>query len=350
MPRYGIGVHAERESATGRGAALAVARHNGRADRLFDLDLHVGGDAADPARAKRAARQLVQDKRVVAVLGPASEAAVRAIAATYQVVSMPLLLTTPLAGELDATQRRGLLKLCPDLNTQPSAMTLFLSAVEPVTRTAVVEDRSGGEMSWRFARSLKEFPPSGGSATVHQVAADSGDFTAAATAALTAGAQAVVYAGVSAERAAGPPLSPAVAGSKGPRLAPDPALAGSPAAAGDAADGWTFTATFTDPAELPRAEGFVTAYRERYDVARADRHAVEAYDAVLCLASAMSALGPGRIERGAIVGRVEKATYKGLAKTITISPSTHALDIGSGLFLWRIEKGRERFLGLAKEL
>ncbi|NGO81060.1 ABC transporter substrate-binding protein, partial [Streptomyces sp. YC504] len=352
VPTYGIGLQVDRKSPAGRGVArgveLAVAQFNARDDRPFIFELREVPGV--PTEAAATARQLSADKRVVAVIGPTSEAAVRAVVPMYKKVSMPLLLTTPAGSDMDGTRNRGLLKLSPDLNTQVSAMTRFLSAVEPVTRTAVVEDRAGGEMSWRLARALKEFPPSEGRTTVHQVAAERGDFAAAVRAALAAGAQAVVYAGLSSGRAARLARALTEARFQGPRLAAEPVMTGFAAAAGEAAEGWTFTATFVDPAELPRAEEFVAAYRERYKVTRTDRHAVEAYDAVQCLAAAMSALGTERVERGAIAGRVEKTTYKGLAKTLAISEATNALVISNGLFLWRIEEGRERFLGLAEDL
>ncbi|MFI6939182.1 bifunctional serine/threonine-protein kinase/ABC transporter substrate-binding protein [Streptomyces sp. NPDC050418] len=352
LPRFALGLQVDRRSAAGRGiargVALAIDRHNARTDRPFGLALRTA--AGEPDRAGAEARRLVAEEDVVAVIGPTSDPAVRAVAPTYNKAAMPLLLTTPVGGDLDASLMRGLLKLSPDLNSQTSAMIRFLSAVEPVTRTAVVEDRAGGEVSWRLAGSLKEFPPSGGRTTVHQVAADRSDFAAAVRAALAADAQAVVYAGVSPGRAARLARALVEARFKGPRVAPEAVLTGFVAAAGEAADGWTFTTTFVDPARLPRAADFVTAYRERYATDRVDRHAVEAYDAVCCVAAAMTALGADRVERGAIAGLVRSTSYKGLAKTLAISDGSHGLEIANGLFLWRIEKGRETFLGLAEDL
>lgn len=115
--------------------------------------------------------------------------------------------------------------------------------------------------------------------------------------------------------------------------------------AGSAAEGWVITTTYVDPAELPAAARFVTAYKKRFKVRTVGPFAVEAYDALLFVAQGLRELGSVEPERGAMVRRLRATTHKGLAKTIEFDAVTDEFRWVRSLFLHRVQNGAPRFLG-----
>jgi ABC-type branched-subunit amino acid transport system substrate-binding protein len=115
--------------------------------------------------------------------------------------------------------------------------------------------------------------------------------------------------------------------------------------AGPAAEGWVIATTYVDPAALPAAAPFVTAYKKRFAVRTVERFALEAYDALLFVAQSLHELGNAEADRGATVRRLRASTYKGIAKTITFDANTNVLHWVNGLFLHRVQNGAPHFLG-----
>ncbi|ULR55867.1 hypothetical protein L3078_06560 [Streptomyces deccanensis] len=194
----------------------------------------------------------------------------RAAAPLYTEASMPLVLVS-LAPETVGLPDPELPTVCATVASELSrgiSVLDYLHRVRPTRRTALIEDREGGETSWDLAGRLRESPPNEGTATVHPVAEDEDDFRPAVDAALTARAQAAVYTGTS-------PIRPALcaralsgAGFTGPRMGFEfvmrPAFLKE---AGETAEGWLFEAPHTDPAatQTKAAKAFTAAHRERYD-------------------------------------------------------------------------------------
>ncbi|MGO4753491.1 ABC transporter substrate-binding protein, partial [Streptomyces sp. 2MCAF27] len=117
------------------------------------------------------------------------------------------------------------------------------------------------------------------------------------------------------------------------------------ARAGQAAEGWTCTATFVDPAAKPSAAGFTTAYRRRFKAAP-ERYAAEAYDAGRLLARSIQAAGGRTADRASVLARVLKTDYQGITKKFTFSAEDRSFEHTKGtLFLYRVQGGRFRFLG-----
>ena len=224
-----------------------------------------------------------------------------------------------------------------------------LHRVRPTRRTALIEDREGGETSWDLAGRLRESPPNEGTATVHPVVEDEDDFRPAVDAALTARAQAAVYTGTSPIRPALCARSLSGAGFTGPRMGFEfvmrPAFLKE---AGETAEGWLFEAPHTDPAatQTKAAKAFTAAHRERYDEPPG-RWAAEAYDAVGLIARAMDSLGTdSEFEPGEVAERLFRTTHHGVAKQIRfVEGSTHFLEVANMNFLYQVTDGAFRFLG-----
>lgn len=329
-----------------RGMRLAVERHNGRADAVFRLALRVADDGGDAARAARVVKELVADPAVVALTGPTWDAAVPELAAACGAADIALLLVSVDSSETAQSQWRTLCATRPAGDRFAYPVIDYLSRVRPVHRTGLVEDVEAGEPTWPLVRALRQTPPSRGTLSVHRIPAGGSDFAGAARALTEARAEAAVYAGTSAQRAAQLARALAEAGFQGPRVgiqhAMEPAFL---TAAGPAAEGWVFSALFTDPQALPAAAGFVAAHHTAYGEPPA-RWATEAYDAVGLVAAALTGLEEEGRDRAGLTRRIFRTAHEGLAKPLAFDAATHVL---AGLrlgHLYRVESGTFRYLGL----
>ncbi|WP_371542101.1 bifunctional serine/threonine-protein kinase/ABC transporter substrate-binding protein [Streptomyces sp. NBC_00554] len=355
LPRYVIGLHADL-SGTGkaigraqeRGARLAVEDFNSRSreGRTFDLALKVLDDAGEAKRAEDVAARFVADHDVCAVIGPTGDAAMEATIARYEKALLPIVTVSSGNDVYSKTSTRAFFQIRAGDSVLSTPFIHYLTHVEKSRRTALIDDRAASRTSWQIVKDLAAFPPADGTTTTHVVPADSEDFGPVAAAVLAAEAEAVVYGGASPHRAARCARALEEAGFRGTCMAPEPVLeAAFLTEAGPAAEGWIISTTYVDPAALPAAARFVTAYRKRFGVSTVGRFAVEAYDALLFVAQGLRELGSVEAERGAMVRRLRATTYKGLAKTIQFEAVTGAFHWIDGLFLHRVENGTPRFLG-----
>ncbi|MFW6722610.1 bifunctional serine/threonine-protein kinase/ABC transporter substrate-binding protein [Streptomyces sp. MAR4 CNY-716] len=333
-----------------RGARLAVARHNARDDVRFRLSLVTYDDGGEAGRARDVAREVLGERTVRAVLGPTTVETLRAAVPLYGEESMPTVdvsvdaeaagVATSDVPSLVATRLGGAVHHHPILD--------YLTRVQGVVRTAVVEDRAGGATVRGIVNSLREAPPGEGEISFHAVAVSDG-FDAAVAAALAARPEAVVYAGTSPERAAACARAVAKAGFAGPRASYEPVMR--PAflsEAGEAAGGWVFGAPYTavEQAKSKAARDFTAAYRERFD-GTPPRWAVEAYDAVNLIAATLDALGGGPdVVPGQVAERIVGLDHPGVAKPLrSASRLVYLLNPLKAAFLYEVRDGAFRFLG-----
>ncbi|MET7356033.1 ABC transporter substrate-binding protein [Streptomyces mirabilis] len=257
-----------------RGARLAVEQFNSRKDKPVALTLNTAAaadadDGGSGGRAQTAARKLIQDTDVLAVLGPTNDETATAVLGTYDEALLPLLCVS--AGGLILTSQQ------------------YRSFVHCRPSDAAV------------------FPPSNGTTTTHVVPADSADYDPVAAAVLAAGSEAVVYGGASPHRAARLARALEQTRFKGTRMAPEPVLEMAfLTEAGPAAEGWVISATYVDPAALSAAERFVAAYKKRFGVRAVERFALEAYDALLFVAQGLGELGYVEVRAGCHLPSAER--------------------------------------------
>ncbi|MEV0634698.1 bifunctional serine/threonine-protein kinase/ABC transporter substrate-binding protein [Streptomyces sp. NPDC050619] len=346
LPSHTIGlqgVGTEQE----RGARLAVAAHNAREDVRFRLALKAVDDHGTAPEAENAARELIADPAVRAVIGPTTRAAVGAAGPLFAKANMPMVLVSSDGSPLSTTTTESLCitRVGDDDLGMPLVYYLTLAASAP--RTAVIEDRAAGKTAADLARTVRDRPPGGGTVSIHSVPADEDDFRPAVARALAAKPGAVVHAGVSPARAAACARALAAAGFTGPRTAVEPVMRSAfLKAAGGAAEGWVFAAPYTQPqsATTKAARAFTAAYRTRYGAAPG-RWAAEAYDAVNLIARTLTALGGGAdVTAGQVTGRLFQTSTDGVAKPIRFD-NPHTFDSEHASFLYRATEGRFRFLG-----
>ncbi|MER7746143.1 ABC transporter substrate-binding protein [Streptomyces bacillaris] len=352
LPTRTIGLHADLTGpgrATGlahrRGAELAVADHNSRTGQAFRLVLRIEDDAGEAARALRVADQLVADSRVMAVLGPTGDVLPEDVVLRY---GKGRLTTVVVAAGVTTADSHANLPLCVtrpyDRNLGP-ALVSYLVHSRPAGRILLVQDAADPERGWQLGSSFRDATLTGVTLTEHPLPEGESGFGPAARRATAVRADAVVYAGGSPSRAARLAAALAAEGFTGTRVGAGPALG--PAflrGAGRAADGWVFAEAYADAAALPSAEGFTAAHRRRFGAPPAT-WAAEAYDGVGLIARAAAATSAGGEGREGLAQRLVRTEHPGIVRTLAFSPSTRRVRYENGIFLYRVERGRPRFLG-----
>ncbi|MGW7090672.1 protein kinase domain-containing protein [Streptomyces sp. NPDC054874] len=351
-PTYTIGLHADLGGpgrATGlahrRGAQIAVADHNAREDKTFRLALRAEDDAGDPAAALRTAGRLAADPQVIAVLGPTGRLLRGDLVERYETERLATVVVA--AGSTTAESGTGL-HLCvtrPFDRALSPGLISYLTRTSPATRILLVEDAAEPVLATEIGVAFRDAAITGATLLEHPLVRGNAGFGAVARKAMTSRADAVVLGGGNASRAARLATALAGEGFTGTRVAAGPSLG--PAfleGAGAAADGWVFAEAYADPTALPSARTFTAAHRERFDAPPAP-WAAEAYDAVGLIARAAGTTSASGEVRSGIARRLVRTEHRGIVRTLAFDASTRQVRIPDGIFLYRIEKGRPRFLG-----
>ncbi|MES9557529.1 MULTISPECIES: ABC transporter substrate-binding protein [unclassified Streptomyces] len=352
LPTYTLGLHADLSGpgrATGlahqRGMRLAVEDHNARTGAGFRLALRTEDDAGDPARALHVANRLAADPDVLTVVGPTGDVAAEAVVSRYEKARLPQVVVAARSTTADWAGTEYLCVTRPFDDSLSIALIRYLTRVRPARRVVLVEDQADPRAVWSVGNHFRDTPIEGIEVIARTVGADTADFAPAARAVVAARADAVVYAGSSPDRGARCATALADAGFTGTGMSVGPVLA--PAflrRAGKAAEGWVFAQAYTDPTALPAAKAFTAAYRKRFGTAPA-RWSAEAYDAVGLIARAAPATGEAAPERGGVAQRLFRTSHPGITRTLSFSSAVRKVRSETGMFLYRVEHGRARFLG-----
>ncbi|MFC8594309.1 bifunctional serine/threonine-protein kinase/ABC transporter substrate-binding protein [Streptomyces atroolivaceus] len=348
-PTYAIGLHADMSGpgravglAHQRGAQLAVAAHNARKGAAFRLALRTEDDTGTAEGALRVADRLAASPEVLAVVGPSTDSTPEAVVTRYGESSLATVVVAA-RSSAGAGISKSLCVIRPLDSVLPAGLIHYVVNVRPAQRIHVIDDGADPASSWLITNSFRDAALTGATLTVHAVTADGG-FGPAARSAVSARADAVVHAGGSPTRGARCARALADAGFTGTRLSTGPVLA--PAFirdAGESGEGWVFSEAWTDPVAAPAAKAFTAAHRARFG-APPGRWSAEAYDAVGLIARAAESTSATDAERGGVAQRLFLLDYQGISRRVSFHGSRQVRS-DTGMFLYRIEDGRARWLG-----
>ncbi|MFF4349244.1 bifunctional serine/threonine-protein kinase/ABC transporter substrate-binding protein [Streptomyces sp. NPDC001530] len=354
-PVYTLGLHADLtgdQKAVGRaqerGLRLAVDEFNSRANSPFVLDVKTVDDGGDPARSVAAAKKLVADRAVLAVIGPTTDATALASLATYDAASLPLIAVSPGATVLGVMGSRSILHARVTDTVLPFYLDAYLRGTAMSRTVGIVDDRAADAYAWEISSTLAKILRDARQPAVPKVvSALRTDFGPTLDALVDGGADSVVFAGYH-DRAALLARELSSRDFPGARAAAQGALdARFLSAAGDAADGWAIVAPVMDATVAPEAKTFRAAYRKRFD-AEPERYAVETYDVAQLAVKSLRSLTSGRRTRQNLTTALRSATYKGISRNFAFNQKTGALVVdGSGVYLWKVDGGRFAYQGVA---
>ncbi|MFD6973234.1 bifunctional serine/threonine-protein kinase/ABC transporter substrate-binding protein [Streptomyces sp. NPDC059979] len=348
-----IGVHADLSGphkavgqAQERGVRLAVAAFNARTDKPFTLTVATADDAGRADRSAAAAKGLIANRDLFAVIGPTVNDSVIPCLELYGESSVPLVSVSALATTYSVVDRRSFFQSCPISSGQAAAVNLQLAAKQGVRRLGILSDRAGDTDSWQAAllvgRTLELFAP-GATHYGRVVPRGVQDLAPVVADILAHGVDGFYYAGSPAGAAQVARLL-AAAGFKGPRAA-DYALAVPEfvSAAGPAAEGWQFCTPYTSP-EAPEVAEVDRAYRAAYGTAPGIWTA-EAFDAAGLVIDRLvaGATGGGRPSRAELLTALTQSAFRGLTKAYAFDDRRQFK--GNVYFLHKVEGGRIRYAG-----
>ncbi|MDI3405649.1 bifunctional serine/threonine-protein kinase/ABC transporter substrate-binding protein [Streptomyces cavernicola] len=351
--RWALGVHADLSGpgksdgrAHEQGVRLAVEQYNARRDKPFPLDLRTADDGGSERRARSAAQRLVQDRGVLAVVGPTSDACVDGAVGTYEEALLPMLLVKPGAFRLVGRRYRAPLHCRPLVYALGFGLAIQLTRQEKVSYPGLLQDRTTDPVAWEITQGVADamrkektrFHPRVVPAGLDDLGPQVGEM-------LRAKVDSFVYAG-HAEGAVSVARKLADAGFDGPRLGTEElADAAFLDGAGEAAEGWLLGTSYVDPERLPEAAEFVRAFRRRFD-ASPGRYAVEAYDAAnLAIDRLVRAARDGRPpERARLAELLRAAEFRGVTKPLSFNRDNGRYE-GELCYRHRVENSKLRFLG-----
>ncbi|WP_345025913.1 ABC transporter substrate-binding protein, partial [Streptomyces sedi] len=339
------GPAADAGSGQQRGLNMAVDELNRLGNLPFDLDVRPVDDAGDQELARQAARDLVADEEVMAVIGPSEDAVLPAVGDAYASAEVPLLALS-LTGPGDH-ERYGSL-----LVARPPAALAGLAAGEVLAerdarRVVVLDDRAAGEESGRVARALhgsldrERFTP-----LVRELDSAEADLNALAAELTADGTEAVVWCG-RAEGAGRLSRALRTNGYQGVGLATERAIGPEYFLhTGQQPDDWFFLAPYTDPRADPRANGFGRAHRDRFGW-DAEPYAAEAYDAAQLLVLTLRETVERRagVTRGVLLEALLAGRYRGVARDLAFDAEGGYAGEGPVAYLYRAHHGELRFQG-----
>ncbi|MEU6538499.1 bifunctional serine/threonine-protein kinase/ABC transporter substrate-binding protein [Streptomyces sp. NPDC047000] len=325
-----------------RAVRLAVDRFNARGDKPFSLVLRVKDDRGDLARARSAARQLVADRDVLAVLGPTGYTSALGALEVYENAGMPVLTVSELSDS--ATHATLLAEPKRYFRAAPLAAYTAFGTVTSLKaqgsrHPGLLVDRAGGTIGMELV-TVTHSAARGRFAALYSrvVPSLAPDVTVVVPDMLDHGVDGFYYCGTP-ERAASLARALAARDFTGPRFVD--ALSATSAflsAAGTAAEGWQVLTSYLDPADKG-LHSFSTAYRKRYGVAPGT-WAAEAYDVAGLVADRLTALAGqgGRPSRAQVTEALARAKYRGLAGVYVFDENKQLVT--RLVQLYRVEKGR----------
>lgn len=354
-PVYTLGLHADLtgdQKAVGRaqerGLRLAVHEFNSRADKPFTLAVKTVDDGGDPARAPKAAEELVTDRSVLAVIGPTTDDTALASLATYDAASLPLIAVTPGATVLQVMGSRSFLHARVTDTLLPLYLDAYLRGTAKSRTVGIVDDRAADAYAWEISSTLADVLRKVPLPAVPKVvSALRTDFGPTLDALLDGGADSVVFAGYH-DRAALMARELRRRDFPGAKAAAQGVLdARFLSAAGDAADGWVIVAPAMDATVAPEAKAFRAAHRALFG-AEPERYAVETYDVAQLAVNTLRSLSVGRRTRQTLATALRSGSHKGIARNLAFTEETGALVAdGSGVYLWKVQGGRFAYQGPA---
>jgi branched-chain amino acid transport system substrate-binding protein len=334
------------------GTQLAVEQANAKGDLPFTLKFDKADDQGSANGSPPAARKLVGESNVVAVVGPAFSGASNAAGPIYKAAN--LLAVTPSATLPDLTSH-GFSTFYRAVSTDnaqgpPDADYLIKKAAKK--KVYLIDDTT--DYGKGLAAAFKaEVSSAGGSLAGADSAPQTSTCIAGATGSTSqypseaskvksSGAAAVFYAGYYCDLGL---LAKALrsAGYQGQIMSGDGSYDGKYiSGAGPAnAEGTLLSCQCSDIASNPKGTQFVSDYKTKYGV-DPGAYSAEAYDVTNAIISVMKTMS-GTISRGALVTAFANVDYQGLTKQIKFN-AQHELDKQTA-FLYKVTGGKLKYLG-----
>jgi branched-chain amino acid transport system substrate-binding protein len=328
------------------GMRTAIAEVNADTSSPFELKLVESDDAGSPDQGPTAAQKLIDNSKVLAVVGPMFSGATKASEPAY--TQAGLLSVSPSATNPSLTKlgfRTFYRVIAPD-TVQGKAAADYVSDVLKARKVFSLDDKS--DYGTGLSAALEAELRARGTAVTHDGINPTKDYTSEATKIIAAAPDVLYYSGYYAELAL---LSKALKekGFTGKIASGDGSLDPQYVAqAGkSAAEGTYLTCPCGDANSDPKAAAFVASFKKVNKGAKPGTYSGEAYDATMALADVFKKLGKGA-DRESVVKAFADVDFQGITKTVAFN-STGEVK-GSNVFVYQVKNGAISVLGNTVDL
>lgn len=334
------------------GVELAIQQANAKGDLPFKLEYTEADDQGSPDKSPAAAQQLIDDKSVIAVVGPAFSGATKAAEPKFNDAKLATVSPSATSPQLAKNGWSSFFRVVADDDAQGPAAADYAVKKLGAKNVYAIDDTSayGQPLEAAFEQQAK----SDGAKVTHasvpgttQCQAGSGNtqqYPGVATTIKNSGADAVYYAGYYCDFAL---LSKALhdAGYKGILFSDD----GSndpkyiQQAGADVAEGTYVSCACADITANAAAADFIKNFKT---VAKFDSgtYSPEAYDATNTIISVLKQLGASAT-REQVLNGLKSVDFKGLTKEVKFEPDGNIS--GTSVYIYQVKSGKFVSLGLA---
>jgi len=323
---------------------LAVEQANKKGDLPFKLSFEHSDDMGTPDQSPTAAQKLIDNAKVVAVVGPAFSGATKAAEPQYSQANLVSVSPSATNPKLTSLGFKTFYRVVPPDDAQGAEAAAYMVKSLKSKKIYSIDDKSeyGTGLSGVIEPALK----TAGVTFIHDGIPPTKDYGAEAQKVAGAGVDTVYYSGYFADFAL---LIKALkgAGFTGNILSGDGSNDDQLVKlAGTQAEGVYLTCPCGDANVDPKAAEFTKAYKAKFNV-DPGTYSPESYDAANAIIEAIKSL-KGKVTRQAVADAVKGINYVGLTKTIKFESSGEVQ--GKVIFVYQVKGGKRAIVGTTADL
>lgn len=328
------------------GVQTAITEANKKGNLPFTLKLQTSDDQGTPDQGPTAAQRLIDDKSVVAVVGPMFSGATKAsepLFSAANLLSVSPSATNPTLTTLGFTT---FYRDIPPDNVQGQGAADYLAKALKAKTVFSLDDKSdyGTGLSSVLEAQLK----TDGVTVTHDGINPTKDYTSEADKILAAKPAAVYYSGYYAEFAL---LAKALKGKgfNGVLMSGDGSNDDKyiQQASADVANGTYLTCPCGDANTDPKAADFLAAYKADNGGVTPGTYSPEAFDAANAVISVLQGLGSGP-SRSQVANAFKSVNYQGITKQLKFTPTGEVE--AKVVYIYQVKDGKRGVLGTTADL
>lgn len=331
-----------------RGVQLAIKEANDKGDLPFVLKYAPSDDQGDPAQGQTGATKLIDDKSVIAVVGPAFSGATKAAEPAYSEAGLASV--SPSATNPDLTNKSvnkfdTFFRVVAADDAQGPAAADYMSKVLNAKKVYSLNDKSeyGVGLAEQIVAQLK----ANGTEVVDDGLAIGGTYDGVASKIVSSGADVMYYSGYDTDLAK---LVKALkaAGYTGKIMSDDGGKSDEYVSqTGSDAEGTLFSCACADALTDPNSASFLDAFKAMHNT-DPSTYSSEAYDAANTIIAAMKGLGKADITRAEVVEALKTIEYQGLTGLIKFDEKGD--NQVQSIFIYEVKDNKIVVLGKTTEL
>lgn len=329
------------------GVKTAIDEANKKGDLPYTLALVASDDIGKPEQGATAAQRLIDDKSVVAVVGPMFSGATKAAEPSFSTADLLSVSPSATNPALTSLGFKTFFRVIPPDDAQGQEAANYLTKAVKAKKVFSLDDKSeyGTGLSGVIEKQVK----ANGATVIHDGIPPTKDYTAEADKIVAAKPDALYYSGYYAEFGL---LVRALKGKgfKGTIMSGD----GSNddkfiTAAGNAnAEGVLLTCPCGDANVDPKAKDFLASFKVVNNGTKPGTYSPEAYDATNAIISVLKTLGSSPSDRAKVAAAFKTVDYQGITKQIKF---TNTGEVTAKIvFVYKVANGTRTVLGTTADL